>query len=121
MLAGTNVSDPSLRYVSRSLGRQLVGRVASRICGRAARSAELAASTVWPGRRRAITSSHHVERASSQLRSFPCTRSTIPIGTATSNDRPTLGPKKPGGVTPTTMNGMPLSVSGLPIASAAPP
>jgi len=48
-------------------------------------------------------------------------RSTTPIGTATSNERPTLGPKNPGGVTPTTANGMPLSVSVAPIASAAPP
>jgi hypothetical protein len=66
----------------------------------------VASSGVWPGRKRPRTPSHQVERSSSQLRRpLGWTRSTIPIGAATSNDRPTVGPKNDGGVTPTTVKG----------------
>jgi len=36
---------------------------------------------------------------------LPRTSVSALIGTATSNERPTSGPKKPGGVTPTIVNG----------------
>ena len=51
-----------------------------------------------------MTSSTHVDRASSQLRG-PWTMACVPIGTATSNDRPGDGPRNDGGVTPMMVNG----------------
>jgi hypothetical protein len=53
---------------------------------------------------RAITVSHQVERAS-RNDSLPRTSGSSPIGIATSKARPTSGPKKSGGVTPTIVNG----------------
>ena len=56
--------------------------------------------------------SHHVERPSSWLCGPPgFTRSTVPIGTATSKVRPTDGPRKRAGTTPTIVKGTPLIVS----------
>ena len=50
--------------------------------------------------------SHQVERPSSWLSGPPgFRRSTVPIGTATSNDRPTVGPRKRAGATPTMVKG----------------
>jgi hypothetical protein len=45
----------------------------------------------------------------------------VPNGTATSNVRPTSGPKKLGPVTPMTVKGTRLSVMVRPMTSAAPP
>ena len=71
-------------------GGQPSGSVASRTCGWIARSAAVACSAVWPGFSRAMISSTQVDRASSQLRG-PRTIACVPIGTATSNDRPAVG------------------------------
>ena len=85
------------------------------------RSASVAAFASCPGFSRPRMSSHQVERPSSQLRSFACTRSTRAMGAATSKERPTVGPKKEGGVTPTIVKGTPFRSSVRPTASAAPP
>ena len=62
-----------------------------------------------PGFSLAMIDSTQVERASSQL-AGPCTIACVPSGTATSNERPWLGPRNDGGVTPTIVNGARSSV-----------
>jgi hypothetical protein len=63
--------------------------------------------------------SHPLERPSS-LEAPPYNNSSVPIGMATSNVRPTSTPKNCGGVTPMIVNGTRSTVSVRPIASAAP-
>ena len=87
-----------------SAAGQSVGMVAARICGWRARSRAVAWSSVSPGLRRSMMFSHHVERPSRKL-SLPRTSGSAPIGIATSSARPTSGPKKPVGRTPTIVKG----------------
>ena len=63
--------------------------------------------------------SHQIERCWSA--GAPSIRVLVPIGTATSNDRPTSTPKKCGGVTPTMVKGTRSTVSERPMTSALPP
>ena len=52
-----------------------------------------------------MTASHHDVRRFSRESAAPRMSGSTPNGTATSNDRPTVSPKNPGGVTPTIVNG----------------
>ncbi len=82
----------------------------------ARRAAPLSTASIdWSGWRRSMMLSHHVDRPSSALCRPPGrTRSIVPIGAATSNVRPTVGPRKRAGTTPTIVNGTPLTASERP-------
>jgi hypothetical protein len=67
-----------------------------------------------------MISSTQVERSSSQWPG-PRTIACVPSGTATSNERPWLGPRNDGGVTPTIVNGVRSSVRVCPMTLASPP
>ena len=65
---------------------------------------------VWPGFVRTMMFSHQYQWSSSPV-SFPRTSGSAPSGITTSNLPPTSGPKNPGGVTPTIVNGTRFNVS----------
>ena len=118
--AGASVNF-ALRYFGRSCDGQLpTGSVASRISGCTPRTASVAASIDSPGLSRTITESHHESREPSS-ESLPWTAGSAPMGIAMSTRWPTIGPKKSGGMTPTTVNGIRSSVIRRPTTSRVAP
>ncbi len=112
-------ADTSVNGSSRK-SRSASGFDASRIPGCTARSAALACVSVVPAGSRAMMSSHQVVRRGSAL-SAPDSTGSAAKGMTTSDTRPTSGPLKDGGITPTMVKGWRSSVSVAPRALSAPP
>jgi len=91
----------------------------SRTAGWMARNRAVALAAVSPGRSRAIMFIHQSVRSSRRLRSR-MTSGSAPSGSATSKERPTSGPRKPRGVTPTMVNGTRSTRIVRPTTSGAP-
>ena len=111
-------ADTSVSGSSRKLSSS-AGAAAVRIPGCSVTSAALACSRLTPGFRRPMISSHHIRRTSRPL-STPRRMGSAAKGIITSFRRPTSGPEKPGGITPTMVKGWRSSVSVAPIALSAP-